>query len=152
MRSLYVKGHKLDSLKSFSDSKYESFHLERDGLNIKVVSDGISDRKKEIQSHKNEAGLQNILKLQAMRYGTINNAIARNEDKKVFADVSGIPDSVGEQAALVAKTNAEIEKLCNELGLTKEQLLNLTPEKYVEIKQAQAAALASANNGGTENE
>lgn len=129
-------------------TKYESFHLERDGLDIKIVSDGVSDRQKEVDSHKKEAGLENILKMQALRYGSVDNAIKRNEDKKTFADVSHIPDSVGEQAEQVAKVNKDIDKLCKELNLTKDQLLALTPEKYVEIKQAQAAALAAQKEQG----
>ena len=148
MRCLFIKGHKLPA-QDFSNTKYESFHLERDGLDIKIVSDGISDRRKEVHSHAKEAGLQNILKMQALRYGSVDNAIKRNEEKKVFADVSNIPDTVGEQAELVKKSNSDVNKLCQELGLTKDQLLSLTPEKYLEIKHAQAAALA-ANQGGQE--
>ena len=148
MRSQFLKTNKC--LLDFSNGKYESFHLERDGLDVKVVSDGISDRDKEIQSHKKEAGLENILKQQALRYGSVGNAIKRNEEKKVFADVSKVPNTVGEQAELVSQTNKDVEKLCKELGLTKDQLLALTPEKYVEIKQAQAAALAAQDQGGNE--
>lgn len=138
----------------FSLSKREDFHLERDGSSsVKVVSDGFTDYQKLIQSEAKNAGLANIMKFQAMRYGTLQNAIVANDQKKLYADVSNIPDSVGEQAELVARTNAEIEKLCKEMGLTKEQLLNLTPEKYVQIKQEQAAQAAQAavgSEGGAE--
>lgn len=134
-----------------SQSIREDFHLEFDeNHNVKVVSDGRTDYQKMIESEAKNAGLVNILKFQEMRYGTLQNAILANEEKKLYADVSHIPDSVGEQAALVAATNAQIDKLCKELGLTKEQLLNLTPEKYVEIKQQQAAAAASKAEGGAE--
>ena len=135
----------------FSSSVREDFHLEYgEGHNVVVVSDGRTDYQKEIESQTKNAGLVNILRYQEMRYGSINNAIVKNEEKKVYADVSHIPDSVGEQAALVAKTNAEVDRICQELGITKEQLLNLTPEKYIEIKQKQAdaAASATANAGG----
>lgn len=126
----------------------EDFHLERGSNNeVKVVSDGKTDYQKLIESEAKNAGLVNILRFQEMRYGSIQNAIIANEEKKLYADVSNIPDSVGEQAELVAKTNAEIDKLCKELGLTKEQLLNLTPEKYIEIKQAQAAAAVQPEGG-----
>lgn len=140
--------------RDMSDGKREDFHLAIvDGV-LTEVSDGVTDYVKLVQSHANEAGLVNILKLQELRYGTIDNAIARNKEKQVFADVSGIPDSVAEQQALVAQTNAEIDKLCADLGLTREQLLNLTPEKYIEIKNAQAAAaaasVAASNEGGQE--
>ena len=146
MRSQFLNTS--SALLDFSNGKYESFHLEREGLDIKVVSDGISDRNKEIQSHAKEAGLENILKMQALRYGSVDNAIKRNEEKKVFADVSKIPDSVGEQAEMVFKNKKDFEALCQELGLTKDQLLALTPEKYLEIKQAQAAALAAQKEQG----
>ena len=136
-----------------SDGKREDFHMAIvDGV-LNVVSDGVTDYKKLIQSHKDEAGLVNILKLQTMRYGTLDNAIARNKEKQVFADVSSIPDSVAEQKAMVEKTNAEIDRLCKELGLSRDQLLNLTADKYVEIKKAQqeaAAAAAAATAGGNE--
>lgn len=136
-----------------SDAKREDFHMAIvDGV-LNVVSDGITDYKKVIQSHASEAGLVNILKLQTMRYGTLDNAIARNKEKQVFADVSNIPDSVAEQKAMVEKTNAEIDRLCKELGLSRDQLLNLTADKYVEIKKAQqeaAAAAAAATAGGNE--
>lgn len=136
-----------------SDAKREDFHLAIvDGV-LNVVSDGITDYKKVIQSHASEAGLVNILKLQTMRYGTLDNAIARNKEKQVFADVSNIPDSVAEQKAMVEKTNAEIDRLCKELGLSRDQLLNLTADKYVEIKKAQqeaSAAAAAATVGGNE--
>ena len=102
MRSLYLKPVVIEKPLDFSDGKYESFHLERDGLNVKIVSDGISDRQKEIESQKHNAGLQNILKMQTIRSGSIDNAIKRNEEKKVFADVSKIPDSVGEQLIQIA--------------------------------------------------
>lgn len=122
--------------------------MERGSNNeVKVVSDGKTDYQKLIESEAKNAGLVNILRFQEMRYGSIQNAIIANEEKKLYADVSNIPDSVGEQAELVAKTNAEIDKLCKELGLTKEQLLNLTPEKYIEIKQAQAAAAVQPEGG-----
>ena len=140
----------------FSASVREDFHLERgDNNEVKVVSDGFTDYQKMIDSEAKNAGLVNILKFQEMRYGSIQNAIIANEEKKLYADVSQIPDSVGEQAALVARTNAEVERLCKELGVTKDELLNLTTEKYIEIKkkQAEAAAAAAAQNqnqGGNE--
>lgn len=128
----------------FSKGEREDFHLERKDGQIISVSDGITDYNALIQSHKNEAGLVNIMKLQTLRYGTLDNAIARNKDKQVFADVSNIPDSVAEQKKMVDKANADIKKLCDELGVTKEELLSLTPEKYLAIKKSQADAAAAA--------
>lgn len=119
-------------------------HLERINGGLIIVSDGFKDIQKEINSELKNAGLQNILKLQELRYGTLDNAIARARDRGVYADVSHIPTDVAGQSDLVNKTNAAVDKLCKELGLTKEQLLGLTPEKYVEIKEAQAAAAAAA--------
>ena len=138
----------------FSASIREDFHLERGENNeVIVVSDGFTDYQKQIDSEQKNAGLVNILKFQEMRYGSIQNAIIANEQKKLYADVSIIPETIGEQAELVAKTNAEVDRLCKELGVTKEQLLNLTTEQYIKIKQDQAAAAAAAaagNEGGNE--
>lgn len=137
----------------FSECVREDFHMEVVDGTLIPVSDGITDYNKVVQSHENEAGLKNIIKLQTLRYGTLDNAIARNKEKQTFADVSKVPDSVAEQQALVAKTNAEVDKLCKELGITKDQLLNLTAEKYAEIKKAQAdaaAAAQAATEGGAE--
>lgn len=132
---------------------YEQKHLERDGNGVKVVSDGFIDLNKEIQSELKNAGLQNILKLQELRYGTLDAAIVRAKDKGVYADVSNVPTDIASQQELINKTNAQVDKLCKELGITKDQLLNLTPEKYAEIKAAQAAAAAASqsnNEGGNQ--
>ena len=59
-------------------------HLDRKDGDIVVVEGDKVDYDAEIQSQVKNAGLQTILKMQTMRYGTLENAIARNEAKKVF--------------------------------------------------------------------
>lgn len=133
---------------------FEQRHLEKDGKSVKVVSDGFIDRDKEIQSELKNAGLQNILKLQEMRYGTLDNAIARAEDKGVYADVSKIPDNVGDTAAYVAAAQAKLNALAAELGVDPSELSgNLTADKLAELyqkKNSTAAAPTGNNEGGQE--
>ena len=132
-------------------SSYEMRHLEKEGTSVKVVSDGFVDRDKEIQSELKNAGLQNILKLQEMRYGTIDNAIARAADRGVYADVSKIPDNVGDTAAYVAAAQAKLNALAAELGVDPSELSgNLTAEKLAELfkNKASAAAAPTDSNEG----
>lgn len=121
--------------KLFSKTTVEKFHLEREGNGVKVVSDGFVDNQKLIDSEAKNAGLQNILKLQELRYGTIENAIKRNEDKQVFADVSKIPLSVAEQKEYLAKVDAAVKALCEKLNISRDELSNLTEFKFEELKQ-----------------
>lgn len=123
----------------FSKSVVERFHLERDGNGVKIVSDGFVDVQKEIDSEAQNAGLVNILKQQELRYGTVQNAIVRNEAKQVYAKVSDIPTNVAEQAEYIAKVQAEVNALKAKLGLDEAALLNLTEEKYKEIIASQNA-------------
>lgn len=130
----------------------EHFHLERDGKGLKVVSDGFEDRQKLIQSEAGNAGLANIIRLQTLRYGTLDNAIARNKDKQVFADVSNIPTTVGEQKEYLENINADVAKLCAELGITQEELLKSNQETLARMVEAkkQAATTAASTEGGNE--
>ena len=128
-------------------------HLEREGKGLIIVDDGFLDIDKEIQSQAQNAGLQNILKLQEMRYGTISNAIVRCSEKGIYADVSNIPTDVASQEIFVANAQAKIAALKKDLGLTDADLASLDYEKLVklyEAKQAAAAAATSQDEGGNE--
>lgn len=104
----------------------EDKHAERTANGgIKFVSDGKRDIQKEIESQACNAGLQNIIRLQTLRYGTLENAIARNKEKQVFADVSKVPESVGEQAEMVKEATDNLQALADKYGVTVEQLLAL---------------------------
>lgn len=127
----------------------ESFHLEREGNGVKIVSDGFTDTCKMIQSEASNAGLANIIRLQTLRYGTVENAIHRNADKQVYADVSKIPTNVAEQKEYLNSVNENVDKLCKELGISREDLLKSNQEtlsKLVAAKNNQA----SNKEGGQE--
>lgn len=116
------------------NSVEERFHAERDEKGgLTFVSDGKVDIQKEIDSQLCNAGLQNIIKMQTMRYGTIENAIARNEQKKTFADVSKVADSVGEQAEQVANSTAAAKAIAAKYGLTLDQVLALDSDKLINL-------------------
>ena len=133
----------------FSNGKSLQRHLERDGNGVKIVEDGVVDNDALIQSEKINAGLENILKMQTMRYGTLENAIARNKDKQVFADVSHIPTSIGEQAEYVQNIQNDVDALCAKLGISKEDLLKSNQESLTQLLAAkQAAAQAPATETG----
>ena len=132
----------------FSNGTVEHFHLERDGNGLKSVSDGFVDHKKMIQSEANNAGLSNLIRLQTLRYGTIENAIARNADKQLFADVSNIPTSVAEQAEYIANVEADVAKLCAELGVSKEDLLKSNQETLARMVEAKKQASVNSNDEG----
>lgn len=133
----------------FSNAKRMARHLEREGNGVKVVEDGIVDEDALIQSEKVNAGLENILKMQTMRYGTLENAIARNKEKQVFADVSKIPTSIGEQAEFVNNIQNDVDALCAKLGISKEDLLKSNQESLAQLLAAkQAAAQAPATETG----
>lgn len=146
-----VKPVTSDGLKTL-DGTYETFHLEREGNGVKIVSDGFVDSVKMIQSEANNAGLANIIRLQTLRYGTIDNAIARNKDKQVFADVSNIPTTVGEQKEYIDGIESDVAKLCAELGISKEDLLKSNQETLARMLEAkkQAAASSASQEGGQE--
>lgn len=134
----------------FSNGTVTLRHMERDGNGVKIVEDGVEDRKALIQSEKVNAGLENIIRLQAMRYGTIENAIARNKEKQTFADVSKIPTSVAEQKEYIEKNEAEITALCQKLGISKEDLLKSTSESLAKLLADKAAASQEQANPGNE--
>lgn len=130
-------------------------HMVRDGNGIKIVEDGVVDVDALIQSEKINAGLQNIIKMQTMRYGTLENAIVANAQTQVFADVSKIPTTVAEQSEFVSGVQADVDALCAKLGISKEDLLKSTQESLAQLlaaKQAEAAAATAAANptGGNE--
>lgn len=129
----------------FSASKKTLMHMERDGNGIKIVEDGVIDVQAEIDSQACNAGLQNIIRLQSMRYGTIENAIARNKDKQTYCDVSHIPTSIAEQSEYIAGIQADVEKLSAKLGISKEELLKANQEFLAQ----RLAALNSTNNGAS---
>ena len=135
----------------FSNAKRMKRHMVRDGNGIKIVEDGIVDEDALIQSEACNAGLQNIIRLQTMRYVTIDNAIARNKDKQVFADVSKIPTSIAEQQEYVASVQADVDALCAKLGISKEELLKANQEFLASKLQAvntPSGETAVANEGG----
>lgn len=127
---------------------FEQFHLEREGNGIKIVSDGLVDVQKEIDSQACNAGLVNIMKMQELRYGTLENAIKRNEAKQVYADVSKVPMTVGEQAEYVAKAEKEVLDLCNKLGISKEDLLKMNVESLGKLFEAKQVVPAPDSNEG----
>ena len=134
----------------FSNSKRMHKHLERDGNGVKIVEDGVVDEDALIQSEKINAGLENIIRLQTMRYGTLENAIARNKDKQVFADVSHLPTSVAEQSEYVSNIQADVDALCAKLGISKEDLLKSNQETLAQLLAAKQAAAAAPSDGGNE--
>lgn len=130
----------------FTNPVEERFHAERDEKGgLKFVSDGKLDIQKEICSQKCNAGLQNIIKMQTMRYGTIENAIARNEQKKTFADVSGVADSVGEQAEAVAASTAAAQAIAKKYGLSLDQVLALDQDKLITLMTPKSEAPKEEN-------
>lgn len=128
----------------------ENFHLVRKGNGLDVVSDGFTDYKKLIQSQACNAGLQNIIRLQTMRYGTIENAIVRNKEKQVFADVSNIPTSVAEQAEYIKDIQNDVDELCSKLGISKDELLKANQEFLADKLAALNKAANEAAEGGNE--
>lgn len=135
----------------FSNGKRMHRHMVREGNSINIVEDGVVDEDALIQSEACNAGLQNIIRLQTMRYGTIENAIARNADRQVFADVSKIPTSVAEQSEYVKGIQADVDALAAKLGISKEDLLKATQESLAQRLEAlnqAAAAPAVSNEGG----
>lgn len=136
----------------FSNGKVMKYHLERDGKGVKIIEDGIVDEHALIQSEKVNAGLENIMRLQTMRYGTLENAIKRNADRQVYADVSNIPTSVAEQADFVNGVEADVAALCAKLGISKEDLLKSTQESLAQILAAKeaAASQSAATTGGND--
>lgn len=134
----------------FSSGVTVARHLERDGNGVKIVEDGVVDNDALIQSEKCNAGLENIIRLQTMRYGTLENAIARNKDKQVYADVSKIPTSIGEQAEYVQNIQADVDALCAKLGISKEDLLKSNQETLAQLLAAKQAAAAAPTDGGNE--
>lgn len=132
----------------FSNGKREHFHLARKGEGVEIVSDGIVDEDALIQSEKCNAGLQNILKLQALRYGTLENAIKRNEDKQNFANVANIPTTVAEQAEYLNNIQADVDALCAKLGISKEDLLKSNQESLARMLAAKQQETSQASTDG----
>lgn len=133
-----------------SSGKREVYHLDREGNGLKVVSDGIVDHHELIQSEACNAGLENIIRLQTMRYGTIENAILRNKEKQTFADVSHIPTTVAEQAEYIKDIQNDVDNLCSKLGISKEELLK-SNQQFLSDKLAELNKAADpAPTGGNE--
>lgn len=133
--------------RDFSSGKCEHFHLQRKGEGVEVVSDGFVDGDALIQSEKCNAGLENIIKMQTIRYGTIQNAIKRNEDKQVFADLSKVPTTVAEQQEYIAKSEKELNDLCNKLGISKEDLLKSNLETLTQLVKGKNETSQPAEGG-----
>lgn len=130
--------------------------LDRVNGDIVIVEGAVVDYDEEIQSHKKEAGLEAIKKAQILRYGTLDNAIARNQAKQKFLDVSKLGDDIANRE--IAKANeADIAKLAAKLGISKEEILTLTKANFEALVKAKESANDnSANdnsaNGGANNE
>lgn len=139
----------------FSCAKRVKRHLEREGSGVTIVEDGIVDYDAEIQAQACNAGLQNIIRLQTMRYGTIDNAIARNKDKQVFADVSDVPLTVAEQSEFVNATQKEVDALCAKLGLSKEDLMKANRDflagKLEALNKTSSEDAVASTLGGNKN-
>lgn len=101
-------------------------HLDRVDKDIIVVEGDKVDYDKEIQSYAKVAGLETILKLQKNMYGTLDNAIKKNQAKQVFADVSKFPDSVEGQKKYVEDLNNQLDAVAKKLGISRDEVLNLT--------------------------
>lgn len=134
----------------FSQKNREHFHLEREGNGVKIVSDGIVDEDALIQSEAKNAGLVNILRMQELRYGTVENAVKRNEAKQVFADVSKIPTSIGEQVEYIQQKEKEVNDLAAKLGISKEELLNSNLETLTKLCQGKETISQATAEGGNE--
>lgn len=134
----------------FSNGKREHFHLARKGEGVEIVSDGVVDEDALIQSEKCNAGLENIIKLQTLRYGTLQNAIKRNEDKQQFADVSNIPTTVAEQAEYLNNIQADVDALCAKLGISKEDLLKSNQESLARMLAAKETSQSATTEGGND--
>lgn len=134
----------------FSNGKREHFHLARKGEGVEIVSDGVVDEDALIQSEKCNAGLENIIKLQTLRYGTLENAIKRNEDKQQFADVSNIPTTVAEQAEYLNNIQADVDALCAKLGISKEDLLKSNQESLARMLAAKETSQSANTEGGND--
>lgn len=131
-------------------NRYEQRHLELDGKSVKIVSDGFCDRDKEIQSELKNSGLQNILRMQEMRYGTLENAIARAQDRGVYADISDIPDNIGDRAEYIQKVNESLAQLKKELGLTDDDLKSLNADKIIELYEKKNKPVTTTSEEPTE--
>lgn len=135
----------------FSNGKRMARHMVREGNGLKIVEDGVIDHDAEIQAQSCNAGLQNIIRLQTMRYGTLENAIKRNADRQVFADVSKIPTTVAEQQEFVEKNSAEVDALCKKLGISKDELLKATAESLsAKLQALNQANVQTVTEGGAE--
>ena len=134
----------------FSNGKREHFHLARKGEGVEIVSDGVVDEDALIQSEKCNAGLENIIKLQTLRYGTLENAIKRNEDKQQFADVSNIPTTIAEQAEYLNNIQADVDALCAKLGISKEDLLKSNQESLARMLEAKKTPQPPTTEGGND--
>ncbi len=119
---------------------------------IKVVETEVIDTQALIESEAHNAGLQNILRQEALRYGTIENALARNADKQTFADVSNVPDGVGAQAEFMQQQQQRLEALAAKLGVSVNDLLNMTEASFNNlINGKQQEAGAGTAEGGENN-
>ena len=134
----------------FSNGKIEKFHLARKGSGVELISDGIVDQDELIQSEKCNAGLENIMKMQTLRYGTIQNAIKRNEDKQVFADVSKVPTSLAEQAEYISAAEKDVNELCAKLGISKEDLLKSNYESLSALFAEKNKVASQVEEGGNQ--
>lgn len=125
--------------------------LDRVNGDIVIVEGAVIDYDAEIQSHKKEAGLEAIKKAQILRYGTLDNAIARNQAKQKFLDVSKFGDDIANRE--IAKANEEeISKLAEKLGISKDEILSLTKANFEALVKVKETTKQGNENGGKENE
>lgn len=118
----------------------------KDGELIVVETDKV-DTDKLIASEACNAGLENIRKQAALRYGTLNNAIAINADKQNYADVSNIPTNAMQQAQYVEAQRTKLEQLAAKLGVSTDELLSMTEagfNSFMQSKQQPSATEGSA--------
>lgn len=137
---------------------FESFIVVRkklayDNGELVVVERGTEDTRALVQSEKCNAGLENLKKQLALRYGTLENAQARLQQNQVYADVSDIPDNPAGQAAWTEQNTQRLQALANQLGVSIDDLLSMTEATYnslIQNQQNQGTEQGTNQEGGNE--
>lgn len=101
-----------------------------EGGKIERVSLGVFDLVKEVDSHKDEVGLINVLKL-AQAKGIDSDIFAKTEPG-LMVDVPEI-DTFDDLLKAKASADAKLKAIAGEYGLTTEQLINAVQSGNTDI-------------------